>query len=289
MESVESGATVDSVEDQEELGQLITAITDANHELVDASAHGDLDRVEALVRDVRALERRRDRLVAKAGLPSPGAGGYEASIPVRDQVIRALHLAGHPAAHRLLADITRARTGETLPTAALASLRRDEARSWANGQDVNRRTATRDVYVVPALGYDRLAPVRGTLALSSWSVARRLIAPLSPRVDLLRITIRLADEAAAMSGGPFEPQLRRLVARLGSTVPGVVPFGAEPQHVAEAARSELAQLEELDDQQRADAADRAFAQLGPQALLFGAATSVVKTGPARPALSRGHR
>lgn len=267
-----------NMDTREDLGALVEAISATNGQLVEASRAGDVVRIEALVRDVKALERRRNRLLAD-GAAELGVGGYEASIPVRDQVIQALHLAGHPATHRLLADIARARTGESIPTAALASLRRDEARSWTNAQDINRRTATRDVYVVPALSHDRLAPVRGTLALSTWPTSRRLIAPLSPRVDFLRIAINLAEEVPAVAGTRYEPSMRRLVARLGSTIPGVAPFGSEPEQVARAAGVELEQLEQLDEEERDTAAARATAQLGQQALLFGTALRVLKARP----------
>jgi hypothetical protein len=153
-------------------------------------------------------------------------------------------------------------------TAKLSSLRRDEARSWRKSQELPGRQA-RDVYVVPALTYDRFTPVRGTIALSTWPTSLRLIAPLSPRVDMLHSTVSLAKEASAVAGTNYEAPMMRLVARLGATIPGIKPFGAEPKAVIEAAQTELKEIEETDELDRSEAAERAKSQLDAEALLFG--------------------
>ena len=138
----------------------------------------------------------------------------------------------------------------------------------------------RDVYVVPALTYDRFTPVRGTVALSTWPVSLRLIAPLSPRVDMLHSTVALAEEATAVAGTNYEAPMMRLVARLGATIPGVKPFGAEPRPVIEAARAELKEIENTDELERSEAAERAQAQLDAEALLFGTQIRTVTSGAA---------
>ena len=165
--------------------------------------------------------------------------------------------------------MTRSRWGEPVETAKLSSLRRDEARSWRKSQELPTRQL-RDVYVVPALTYDRFSPVRGTIALSTWSTDLRLIAPLSPRIDMLHSTIALANEALAVAGTSYEAPMLRLVARLGATIPGIKPFGVEPQTVIEAAQTELQEIEETDKLERSEAAKRAEAQLDLETLLFGA-------------------
>lgn len=165
-------------------------------------------------------------------------------------------------------DVTKSRWAERVDTAKLSYLRRDEARSWRKAQELPGRQM-RDVYVVPALTYDRFTPVRGTVALSTWPTSLRLIAPLSPRVDMLHSTVALAEETLQVAGTNYEAPMMRLVARLGATIPGIKPFGAEPQAVIDAARSELKEIEETDELERSEAAERAHAQLDREEQRFG--------------------
>ncbi|MCC7363539.1 MAG: hypothetical protein IT303_04135 [Dehalococcoidia bacterium] len=257
------------MEDVHELVEVVTALRAANDALVDATISGHTDEATRLLGDVAALERRRNRLVHKSSPDVMRATpSYESSIPLRDQVIRALQLAGRPLNARLVSDVTQARWAERVDTAKLSSLRRDEARSWRKSQEMGGRQA-RDVHVVPVLTYDRFTPVRGTVALSTWPSSLRLIAPLSPRVDMLHSTIALAEESVAVAGTSYEVPLMRLVARLGATIAGVAPFDTEPKIVIEAARSELTEIEKTDELERSEAAKRAHAQLDSEALLFG--------------------
>jgi hypothetical protein len=252
-----------------ELIEVVTALRAANEALIEATTSGDRTEATRLLQDIAVLERRRNRLVHKSNPEvAPVTSSYASSIPLRDQVIRALQLTGRPASARLVSDVTKARWAERVDTAKLSYLRRDEARSWRKSQELPGRQA-RDVYVVPALTYDRFTPVRGTVALSTWPTSLRLIAPLSPRVDMLYSTVALAEEASAVVGTNYEAPMMRLVTRLGATIPGVKPFGAKPQAVIEAARSELKEIEETDELERSEAAERAHAQLGGEALLFG--------------------
>ena len=257
------------MERAQELIEVVTALRDANDALIDATTSGDFGEATRLLQGIAALERRRNRLVQKSNPDVASVtSSYESSIPLRDQVIRALRLTGRPSSARLVSDVTKSRWAERVDTAKLSSLRRDEGRSWRKSQELPGRQA-RDVYVVPALTYDRFTPVRGTVALSTWPTSLRLIAPLSPRVDMLHSTVALAEAASAVAGTNYEAPMMRLVTRLGATIPGVKPFGAEPQAVIEAARSELKEIEETDELERSEAAERAHAQLGAEALLFG--------------------
>jgi hypothetical protein len=258
-----------SMERAPELIEVVTALRDAHEALLEATTSGDAAETTRLLQDVKVLERRRNRLVHTSSPEvAPNTASYESSISLRDQVIRALQLTARPSSARLVSDVTKARWAERVDTAKLSSLRRDEARSWRKSQDLPGRT-TRDVYVVPALSYDRYTPVRGAVALSTWPTSLRLIAPLSPRVDMLHSTIAIAGETVAVAGTNYEVPLTRLMARLGATIPGIRPFGAEPQTVVEAAWAELKQIEETDELERREAADRAHAQLDPESLLFG--------------------
>lgn len=255
------------METNDELKAVFRDLAEANEALLQVTGDGDSELVTELLNRVALLERRRNRLVQRNGRSS---GSYTSVVPLRDQVIRTLHLVSRPATGRLLADVAKARWADRIDTAKLSSLRRDESSSWAAGQDANRRTAIRDIYVVPALSYDRFAPVRGTLALSTWETSRRLIAPLSPRVDMLKSTIALAREARHLTNTSQGDAMCRIVGRLGASIPGARAFGAPLDEVIVAAEAELAEIEDIDARERAAAAKRAAKQLDAKALLFGA-------------------
>lgn len=264
-----------SMERAHELIDVVSALREANETLLDATTSGDAAEAARLLQVIATLERRRNRLVHTANPNvAPAATSYESSIPLRDQVIRALQLTGRPSSARLLADVTKARWSERVETAKLSSMRRDEARSWRKSRGISTR-AGRDVYVVPALSYDRYTPVRGTVALSTWPTSLRLLAPLSPRVDMLNATIAIAREVSGLAGTNYEAPMVRLMSRLGSTIPGVKPFDAEPADVIEAAQVELKEIEETDKLERSEAAERAHAQLDPETLTFGAQVRAV--------------
>jgi len=253
-----------------ELVEVVAALSNVNDALIQATASGDAAEVNRLLQHLAVLERRRNRLVHVKQNSTPVASPYESSIPLRDQVIRALQLTGRPSSAQLVSDATKARWADRVDTAKLSSLRRDEARSWRKSQQLPGRQE-RDVYVVPALTYDRFTPVRGTVALSTWPTSLRLIAPLSPRVDMLHSAIALADTAMSLANTNYEARMLRLVARLGATIPGVKPFTADPRTVIDAAGAELEEIEETDERERSDASERAHAQLDRESLLFGTA------------------
>ena len=125
-----------------------------------------------------------------------------------------LELLGRPASVGLIRQLAAARYGDQIPGPRLASLRRDEQRSWRSAHvRYAVRAAGRPVYVVPALTYDRLVPVRGLLALSTgrWSAADR---PASLRVTSCTSLIGWPRRQAT-----WAPELERvLAARRG--VPG---------------------------------------------------------------------
>jgi hypothetical protein len=239
---------------------------------------GDAAAADRLVSELSGAERRRNRALQRSLAGRTTA--YRTSLPVREQVIRVLGLLGRPAAVALIRDVAAARFGDQIPGPRLASLRRDEHRSWRSANDAPvTRAAGRPVYVVPALTYDRLAPVRGLLALSSWPLELRLVAPASQRVDLLHVVDRLAAELAEAPGAAWAPDLERLLWRLAATVPGATDTGRlDPAAVRSAAAAELAQVAEPDADERARAATRARDQLGDEQRLFGARLTVLPGG-----------
>ena len=113
-------------------------------------------------------------------------------LPLREQVHHALTLLTVPAAPRLIVAVHEAFfSGEMVP-ARLTSLRRDEERSYRSAPNA------RPYYLCPALTADLLAPARGLLAVSTWTMADRIVGPLSPRVHYLTSAIQVADYVARL-------------------------------------------------------------------------------------------
>lgn len=240
----------------------------ANQSLVDAMDAGDLETAGRLADETARLQRERDKALAAARFAA--SAGYTTAIPVRDRTIQVLDLVGTVTPARLISDLSFAIFNETIASTALSSLRRDEQRSWGLAQDPASRTSLRDVYVVPALSHDRLAPVRGSWTLSSWSAERRIVAPLSPRVDLLRARLALAD--AAEHDGE-QSKTDRVLARLA----GQNPF--EPidvDAIRASAIAELASIEDADTLDRSEAARRCAA-MDAESRLFGSQLRAVQT------------
>ena len=250
----------------------MTELRGLEDDLRGAVEDGNARAADQLLAKLAVLERRRNRLVHEMISPEPE--GQERMLPLRDQVITALRAIGRPSSIRLVADVARARFGEAIPTARIASLRRDEERSWI------RAPGGRPTYVVPPLSFDRFAPVRGLLALSAWPLETRIVGPASPRVDMLIVLIRLADELDRERDAPWSAALERVVWRLGSSVPEAVGSGHDfdPWTISNAARAELAQLEPEDADERRTAAERATVHLDDQSLLFGTRLRVVAGG-----------
>ncbi|GAA0938811.1 hypothetical protein [Nonomuraea longicatena] len=214
--------------------------------------------------DLRAAEHAWDSLVTAPSEDRPRrrAAGV---VTVRERVHQALDVLGAPAQPRLVVAVSEAFFAGGLRSAQLTSIRRDEERSF--------RAAPygRPYYLCAALT-DRLSPARGLLAQSGWPLERRMVGPLSPRVDFLTC----ARAVAARVAGAAEPsqEALRLLARMGRNIPGgeLVELGrdVDPARVAELAAAELAVHAERDTLHRAELARRAREQLDDPARLFGA-------------------
>lgn len=276
-----------------------------NARLGQALGRADLGAAQVLHAELTGLDQRRTQLLQRAAdrlrqvppapqLLPPGlvtlrsqAWMVEAAVangpgfldpPLREVVLDYLHLASRPASVQLLADLAKAKGRDPLPNARVASLRRDEERSF-------RSSASRPAYVVPALTYDRFTPVRGVLASSAWPLPLRLIAPASPRVDFLHTVIALArDSVARAATEPSRPAtinqgMEFLLRKLARTIPDALAPSHVPldyDRIVQATAAELAVLEPADTQERQEAADRARAQLhDPAALLFGHKPTVI--------------
>jgi hypothetical protein len=257
----------------EELERLIEEL---RAEVRRAVTSGDRVRARALRADLRAAEREWDDALAGLEAESAGRAANDQAgrrpagppsagplLPVREQVHQALTLLGGPAAHKLITAVHDAFFGNALPGARLTSLRRDEERSF--------RTAphARPYYLCAALTSDLLAPARGLLAVSTWPMERRVIGPLSPRVNYLEAAIRVADAALRVPGPG--PDVTRLLRRFAVNIPGAADGTkpVQPRLVAQAARAEL-EVHRADDEARREAAARARARLDDAEQLFGA-------------------
>jgi hypothetical protein len=193
-------------------------------------------------------------------------------VTVREQVHQGLRLLGAAAQPRLIVAVSDAFFGGTIRSSQLTSVRRDEERSFRSSP------FGRPYYLCAALT-DRLSPARGLLTLSTWPLERRVVGPLSPRVDFLTCAIAVAEQDSD------DERAQRLLVRMARNIPGAgdgTLGPPDPARVAEAARAELRVHADRDTRDRAELAERATAQLGDAARLFGAATlSTIKKEKAK--------
>ncbi|MBH0780025.1 hypothetical protein [Nocardia bovistercoris] len=232
-----------------------------------AAAGGDRAGARRLRAELRRVENQWETAVlGEASAAEPESGDRESTpvVAVRDHVHRALTLLSAPASPKVVMAVHEGFFSGQLVAARLTSLRRDEERSF--------RAAPygRPFYICAALTTDLIAPARGLLAVSTWSLARRMIGPLSPRVDLLTAVIRLAEHMVDQNA--TGPAAQRVLWRLAVSVPGVAGSAdaLDPAAVAAAARRELAVHAEDDTGHREQAARRVARQLDDAAgQLFG--------------------
>ncbi|HWG02504.1 MAG TPA: hypothetical protein VG164_11755 [Trebonia sp.] len=233
-------------------------------------AEGDWE--DALVQVHTRTETETETAVPAARLVNTAPGPL---LPLREQVYEALSLLQAPAAPRLIATVHEAFFATTFPTQRVTSLRRDEERSF--------RVApfARPYYICAALTADFLIPSRGLLAASTWPMEKRVIGPLSPRVDFLEAAIRVA-EAIERIPAPV-PAARRLLARFAASIPGAcdVTNRVDPRAVKAAAGAELSVHKVKDAKTREEAARRARQQLDDAQQLFGTKPERKGTGESR--------
>jgi hypothetical protein len=168
-----------------------------------------------------------------------------------------------PAAPRLIATVHEAFFGTTFRTQRVTSLRRDEERSFRAAPH------RRPYYICAALSAERLSASRGLLAVSAWPLERRVIGPLSPRVDFLGAAIRVADAIERITGPA--PAADRLLLRFAVSIPAAAASGETPVpgRVRAAAEAERRVHQDADARVRADAADRVRERLTDAEQFFG--------------------
>ncbi|WP_329176827.1 hypothetical protein [Streptomyces sp. NBC_01477] len=198
-----------------------------------------------------------------------------ASVPVREQVNQALAILGAPASPKLISTAYQAFFADPLVPTKLASLRRDEERSFtAQGH-------SRPYYICAALTHDRLNPARGLLAVSNWPLERRIVAPLSPRTDFLTHAVGTAEQIQRLAAAGHSPPAEawRLLRRFAFNIPGAHELGEpDPERIIAAARSEATVHQEADDCERKSAAARARTQLSDVQQLFGVSSLHILRG-----------
>jgi hypothetical protein len=205
-------------------------------------------------------------------LGTPSAGLI---LPLREQVYQVLTLLTVPAAPKLISSVHEAFFSGVIFGARLTSLRRDEERSF--------RIApfARPYYLCAALTADLLAPARGVLAVSTWPLERRVIGPLSPRVDFLTAAIQVAEQIGSIADP--SPQALRLLWRFATNIPGGADNSGKVSAptVARAAHAERGVHADADVAARREAAARARDQLDDAQQLFGTRLRVTpRTGTA---------
>ncbi|MFF5210988.1 hypothetical protein [Streptosporangium sp. NPDC000396] len=248
----------------ESLDALERRISELRAEVRRAVKARDGSLARSLRGDLRRAEMAWDTAVT-AEEPAPSHEPEASLLPIREQVHQALALLGVPTAVKLIVAVNDALFSRTLRGSQLTSLRRDEERSFRSDP------YARPYYLCAALT-DRLSPARGLLADSTWAPERRVLGPLSPRVDFLVSTMRIAEHLTRLAEPP--PGALRLLSRMAQNIPGAVEgfIPADPAAVILAAQAELEVHRAADATQRAEVAARASRQLPDVERLFGVAT-----------------
>lgn len=249
----------------QELAQILKDAARLAEEAAEAVRRGDVDASLRLQREAesawyraRRLSQRQAKQPVRAKAPSG-----------RERTIAALAELSVPSSPKQIAAYAEAQSGEAFDVRALASVRRDEFRSWRSG-------SSRDTYIVPALEGPWFVAGRGRLALSHWSLPRRILGPLSPRADHLRTCMQIADRIVSEeAGGALCARMRDLLAEYSRSVPGALldtwNTGADLDipRVRAAVGAELDLIEGEDNKSRELGAERATRQLTPEQQLWG--------------------
>jgi hypothetical protein len=218
--------------------------------------------LERVDQELSRLAARRTELLTELRLaraqvaePAPLLTGLVGQRPMREQVLDILDELAVPASPRVISEIAVARYGRPLPPSRFASLRRDEERAWRKDR------LARPAWVVPALSAQGLTSLPRIVGSSTWPAECRLIGARTLRANHLRTLLALlsmrersqqADSAWAVT------RLETMIFGFAQTVPGAVEPGklADYQRVIEAAKAELALIEEMDLDERRTAARR---------------------------------
>lgn len=217
-----------------ELADLGRQIAQARNELIHASRSSTHRDVPASLDD--------------GELDAAARGGR----PVRAVVLDLLHDLEVPTYSRLLSQLAQAIYGREVQAVRFGSLGTDERRAYT------MRPNGRSVWLGSALTHHRFEPIRRLWIRSDWPLEKRVIAPLSSRVNHLRTTARLCQWALDHQQVAEADMLRIIAADHARDVEGItVKRGIfELAQWREAALSALGRYEALDAEQRHEAAGR---------------------------------
>jgi hypothetical protein len=258
----------------DDLAQVLKNAARLADEAADALRRGDSETAYRLQREAENTWWRARRLGQRqasrpARLRAPSA---------REQAVTALTELSVPSSPKQIAAYAEARTGERFDVRALASIRRDEYRSWASG-------SKRDAYLVPGLEGPWFVAGRGRLALSHWPLWQRIIGPLSPRADHLRLCLQLVEQIQIIGGkAEVGMRIRNLLPEYARSVPGAMqeawPSGDEVDvsRVRRAVLSELELIQTEDENSRKREAERAMRKLNDEQLIWGGSMPQVVAG-----------
>ncbi|MFJ3644439.1 hypothetical protein [Streptomyces murinus] len=255
-------------------------------QLQQAMRQAQMQRDQALLGHLRAELRRAQRsydALFDAGDEAPSGEEpaaertppHAAKMPAREQVHQVLTLLTVPAAPKLISQVHEALFAGSLPTTRLATLRRDEERSYRSAP------GARPYYLCPALTSDHLSPARALFTISVWPLEDRIVGPLSARVHYLTSAVKFTEALQRLTPAPETMTLgaRQLVNHYALNIPGALSADHHPQDPAtapdlallrDAAQQELAVHADDDTHDRRDAAQRARQQLDEAGRLFGA-------------------
>ncbi|MFD9863403.1 hypothetical protein [Streptomyces alboflavus] len=256
-------------------------------QLQQAMRHAQMQRDQGQLKELRAELRRAQRSYdalfdrdGDTGLDAedPAAGRTRPAVvqmPAREQVHQVLTLLTVPAAPKLISAVHEALFAGSLPATRLATLRRDEERSYRSAP------MSRPYYLCPALTSDHLSPARALLTVSVWPLEERIVGPLSARVHFLTSAVKITEAVERLTAEPETMTLgaRQLVRHYALNIPGALSADHHLQDrsaaldlalLREAAQQELAVHTDDDTCDRGDAAHRARQQLDEAGQLFGA-------------------
>ncbi len=191
-------------------------------------------------------------------------GASRAGRPVRAVVLDILHDLEVPTYSRLLSQLGQAVYGREIQAVRFGSLGTDERRAYT------MRPNGRSVWLGSALTHHRFEPIRRLWIRSDWPLDKRVIAPLSSRVNHLRTTARLCEWGMERQQVADPEMLRIVAADHARDVEGVsVKRGVfELPQWREAALQALSRYEAHDAEQRHEAAQR-LAACSEVVQLFG--------------------
>jgi hypothetical protein len=214
---------------------------------------------------LRALDHAMHRALAGSRGHAAPALPSRGTRPVRGLVLDALDDLRWPAYAREISLYRAARYGSEIPLNRFGTLGSDEMKAFDRG------SRPRTVWLCFCLTYNRAEPIKRLLARSDWSLAQRVAAPTTGRVQHLKITARLCEIALEAGDTADNPEMLKIVAADHARDLVGITFrrGEFPLELwRETAIKLLSEVEPRDEELRHKAAER-IASLSERYQLFG--------------------